>query len=153
MIFPNQTEFGLQFSGHWQWSSNFSKPIWIWFGICVSQNQFFFPNQTGIGLENLTQFSGVTFPNQTGFGLEKDTEWNVAALHSASAAYPTLSHTSHLPHKMGLVDHLEQLDNVIILRAGNQQPRDNERCALKRWNQSDVIHHEEANWYSVVREI
>ena len=37
-------------------------------------------------------------------------------VHSASAAYPTLSHTSHLPHKMGLVDHLEQLDNVIILR-------------------------------------
>ena len=35
---------------------------------------FFFPNQTGIGLENRTQFLGVTFPNQTGFGLEKDTE-------------------------------------------------------------------------------
>ena len=34
----------------------------------------FFPNQTGIGLENGTQFFGVTFPNQTGFGLEKDTE-------------------------------------------------------------------------------
>ena len=34
----------------------------------------FFPNQTGIGLENRTQFFGVTFPNQTGFGLEKDTE-------------------------------------------------------------------------------
>ena len=41
MIFPNQTEFGLEFSGHWQWSSKFSKPIWIWFGICVLQNQFF----------------------------------------------------------------------------------------------------------------
>ena len=67
------------------------------------------------------------------------------ALHSASTAYPTLSHTSHLPHKMGLVDHLEQLDNVIILRAGNQQPRDNQRCALKRSNQSDVIYYEEAN--------
>ena len=75
------------------------------------------------------------------------------ALHSANAAYPTLSHTSHLPHKMGLVDHLEQLDNVIILRAGNQQPRDNQRCALKRSNQSDVIYYEEANWYTVVREI
>ena len=34
----------------------------------------FFPNQSGIGLENCTQFFGVTFPNQTGFGLEKDTE-------------------------------------------------------------------------------
>ena len=55
------------------------------------------------------------------------------------------AHTSHLPHKMGLVDHLEQLDNVIILRAGNQQPRDNQRCALKRSNQSDVIYYEEAN--------
>ena len=39
---------------------------------------FFFPNQSGIGLENYTQFLGVTFPNQTRFGLEKDTEWNVA---------------------------------------------------------------------------
>ena len=29
MIFPNQTEFGLEFSGHWQFSS---KPNWIWFG-------------------------------------------------------------------------------------------------------------------------
>ena len=35
---------------------------------------FFFPNQTGIGLENPTHFLGVSFPNQTGFGLEKDTE-------------------------------------------------------------------------------
>ena len=35
---------------------------------------FFFPNQIGIGLENPTQFLGVTFPNRTGFGLEKDTE-------------------------------------------------------------------------------
>ena len=35
---------------------------------------FFFPNQTEIGLENRTQFLGVTFPNQIGFGLEKDTE-------------------------------------------------------------------------------
>ena len=44
---------------------------------------FFFPNQTGIGLENRTQFLGVTFPNQTGFGLEKDTEWNLATVQLA----------------------------------------------------------------------
>ena len=25
----------------WQWSSIFSKPIWIWFGICVLQNSIF----------------------------------------------------------------------------------------------------------------
>ena len=29
------------FSGRWQWSSKFSKPIWIWFGIWVLQNHFF----------------------------------------------------------------------------------------------------------------
>ena len=40
----------------------------------LAKSFFFFPNQTGIGLENLMQFLGVTFPNQTGFGLEKDTE-------------------------------------------------------------------------------
>ena len=33
-----------------------------------------FEGETGIGLENRTQFLGVTFPNQTGFGLEKGTE-------------------------------------------------------------------------------
>ena len=51
MIFPNQTDIGLEFSGHWQWSSKFSKPIWIWFGICVSQNQFFLskPNWSWFG--------------------------------------------------------------------------------------------------------
>ena len=31
----------------------------------------FFPNQTGIGLENPTHFLGVAFPNKAGFGLEK----------------------------------------------------------------------------------
>ena len=41
---------------------------------------FFFPDQTGIGLEKRKQFLGVTFPNQTGFGLEKDTEWNLAVV-------------------------------------------------------------------------
>ena len=41
MIIPNQTEFGLEFSWGWQWSSIFSKPIWIWFGICVLQNSIF----------------------------------------------------------------------------------------------------------------
>ena len=40
MTFPNQTEFGLDFSGRWQWSSNCSKPIWITFWICVLQNNF-----------------------------------------------------------------------------------------------------------------
>ena len=58
--FPNQYEFGLEYA---------------------SSKIKFFPNQTGIGLENRTQFFGVTFPNQTGFGLEKDAEWNVAPLH------------------------------------------------------------------------
>ena len=41
MIFLNQTKFGLEFSWGWQWSSIFSKPIWIWFGICVLQNSIF----------------------------------------------------------------------------------------------------------------
>ena len=50
-IVPNQSEFGLE-----------------------SVSIFFFPNQSGIGLENQKHFLGVTFPNQTGFGLEKDTE-------------------------------------------------------------------------------
>ena len=40
----------------------------------LAKSIFFFPNQTGIGLENRTQFWSVTFPNQTVFGLEKDTE-------------------------------------------------------------------------------
>ena len=40
----------------------------------LAKSQFFFPNQTGIGLENPTHFLGVSFPIQTGFGLEKDTE-------------------------------------------------------------------------------
>ena len=52
-IVPNQSEFGLE---------------------SVSWKSFFFPNQTGIGLENPTHFLGVSFPNQTRFGLEKDTE-------------------------------------------------------------------------------
>ena len=50
----------------------------VW-NLRLAKSIFFFPNQTGIGLENCTQFLGVTFPNQTGFGLEKDTEWNLAA--------------------------------------------------------------------------
>ena len=45
----------------------------VW-NLRLAKFHFFFPNQTGIGLENRTQFLGVTFPNQTGFGLEKDTE-------------------------------------------------------------------------------
>ena len=40
----------------------------------LAKSIFFFPKQTGIGLENHTQVLGVTFPNQTGFGLEKNTE-------------------------------------------------------------------------------
>ena len=75
--------------------NDFSKPNIIWFGIFralamvikifqtnlhlvwnlrLTKSIFFFPNQTGIGLENPTHFLGVSFPNQTGFGLEKDTE-------------------------------------------------------------------------------
>ena len=45
----------------------------VW-NLRLAKSIFFFPNQTGIGLENCMQFLGVTFPNQTGFGLEKDTE-------------------------------------------------------------------------------
>ena len=51
----------------------------VW-NLRLAKSIFFFPNQTGIGLENRTQFLGVTFPNQTGIGLEKDTEWNVAVV-------------------------------------------------------------------------
>ena len=54
----------------------------VW-NLRLAKFHFFFPNQTGIGLENPTHFLGVSFPNQTGFGLEKDTEWNLAALHKA----------------------------------------------------------------------
>ena len=53
--------------------SKLSNLNWVW-NLCLAKSIFFFPNQTGIGLENRTQFLGVTFPNQTGFGLEKDTE-------------------------------------------------------------------------------
>ena len=49
-----------------------TKPNLVW--ILRLAKSIFFPNQSGIGLENRTQFFGVTFPNQTGFGLEKDTE-------------------------------------------------------------------------------
>ena len=45
----------------------------VW-NLRLAKSVFIFPNQTGIGLENRTQFLGVTFPNQTGFGLEKNTE-------------------------------------------------------------------------------
>ena len=45
----------------------------VW-NLRFAKSMFFFPNQTGIGLENHTQFLGATFPNQTGFGLEKGTE-------------------------------------------------------------------------------
>ena len=51
----------------------------VW-NLRLAKFHFFFPNQTGIGLENPTHFLGVSFPNQTGFGLEKDTEWNLAAV-------------------------------------------------------------------------
>ena len=77
----SEAQWCLEFSGSWQWSSNCPKPILIWFGICVLEIIFLFPNQTGIGLKNPKHFLGVTFPNQTGFGLEKDTEWNVAELN------------------------------------------------------------------------
>ena len=45
----------------------------VW-NLRLAKSVVIFPNQTGIGLENRTQFFSVTFPNQTGFGLEKDTE-------------------------------------------------------------------------------
>ena len=45
----------------------------VW-NLRLAKSFFLFPNQTGIGLENHTQFLGVTFPNQTRFVLEKDTE-------------------------------------------------------------------------------
>ena len=51
----------------------------------LAKSIFFFPNQTGIGLENPTHFLGVTFPNQTGFGLEK------FALHWQIAVCPALT--------------------------------------------------------------
>ena len=73
MIFPNQTKFGLEFSwphGHQNFQTNLNL---VW-NLRLAKSVFIFPNQTGIGLENRTQFLGVTFPNQTGFGLEKDTE-------------------------------------------------------------------------------
>ena len=45
----------------------------VW-NLRLAKSVSFFPNQTGIGLENPTYFLGVTFPNQIGFGLEKDAE-------------------------------------------------------------------------------
>ena len=98
--FQNKTGIGSRFKAL-AIVNDFSKPNWIWFGIFrtltlvikISQTNlnlvwnlrlaksiFFFPNQTGIGLENRTQFLVVTFPNQTGFGLEKDTECSRTAL-------------------------------------------------------------------------
>ena len=62
----------------------------VW-NLRLAKSIFLFPNQTGIGLENRTQFLGVTFPNQTGFGLEKDTEENVAALQGAVASWLMVS--------------------------------------------------------------
>ena len=64
----------------------------------LAKSIFFFPKQTGIGLENCTQFLGVTFQNQTGFGLEKDTEWNVAALQCSEDAEIKISLTHRLNH-------------------------------------------------------
>ena len=96
----NKTGIGWRFKALTE-VNDYSKPNWIWFGIFMrltmvinffqtnlnlvwnlrlAKFHFFFPNQTGIGLENPTHFLGVSFPNQTGFGLEKDTEWNLAAL-------------------------------------------------------------------------
>ena len=93
----NKTGIGWRFKALTE-VNDYSKPNWIWFGIFMrltmvinffqtnlnlvwnlrlAKSQFFFPNQTGIGLENPMHFLGVSFPNQTGVGLEKDTEWNV----------------------------------------------------------------------------
>ena len=55
----------------------------VW-NLRFAKSMFFFPNQTVIGLENPTNFLGVTFPNQTGFVLEKGIEYNVAELQVAS---------------------------------------------------------------------
>ena len=47
----------------------------------LAKSIFFFPKQTGIGLENCTQFLGVTFPNKPGFGLEQKGSMNNFVCH------------------------------------------------------------------------
>ena len=82
MIYQNQTEFCLNFQNIDNCHQNF--PNQSEFGLEYVSWNFFFPNQTVIGLENPTNFLGVTFPNQTGFVLEKGIEYNVAELQVAS---------------------------------------------------------------------
>ena len=77
IINQNWNRFKVQGIGISQWF--FQTKVNLVWNLRRVKSVFFFPNQTGIGLENRTQFLGVTFPNQTGFGLEKDTEYNVVA--------------------------------------------------------------------------
>ena len=74
MIFLNQTNLVWNFQGLDNGLQNFQTNLNLVWNLRFAKSIFFSPNQTGIGLENRTQFLGVTFPNQTGFGLEKDTE-------------------------------------------------------------------------------
>ena len=88
MTFPNQTKalalvnnfskttlnLVWNFQGLDNGHQNFQTNLNLVWNLRFAKSVFFFPNQTGIGLENPTHFLGVTFPNQTGFGLEKDTE-------------------------------------------------------------------------------
>ena len=68
----------------------------VW-NLRLAKPKFFFPNQTGVGLENFTYFLGASFPNQTGFGLEKDTEWNVAAVQCLQGLTIILHFIDHNP--------------------------------------------------------
>ena len=82
MIFPNQTKFGWEFSGHWQKSSKFSKPIWIWFGICALQHQFFHSKQNWNWFGKSYAIFGCNFskPNWIWFGKEQWMKCSVSAL-------------------------------------------------------------------------
>ena len=81
MTFPNQTKalalvklnLVWNFQGLDNGHQNFQTNLNLVWNLRLAKSVFF-PNQTGIGLENPTHFLGVTFPNQTGFNLEKDTE-------------------------------------------------------------------------------
>ena len=73
MIFPTKLNLVWNFQDIDNGHKNF--PFQSELGLeSVSCKIIFFPNQTGICLENPTHFLGVTFPNKTGFGLEKDAE-------------------------------------------------------------------------------
>ena len=63
MIFPNPTELGLALT----MVIKISKPIWIWFGICVLQNHFFLskPNSNWFGKSY--EFLGFNFSKPNWF--------------------------------------------------------------------------------------